>query len=99
MPAASNTAPGEDKYLLLDIDGPQIYLHWTPPGSVVEYRNRRVELYLRVDDADVMARQLSQSGVALKTPVYDVGWRSWRCLAVEDPDGYTLYLVSHRHTA
>ncbi len=96
IPVAINTAPGEDKYLALDLDGPQIYLHWTPPESVVEYRNRGVELYLRVEDADALAHQLAQLGVALKTPVYDVGWRPWRCLTVEDPDGYTLYLVSRQ---
>ena len=96
IPVASNSAPDEDKYLALDLDGPQIYLHWTPPESVVEYRNRGIELYLRVEDADAMARRLSQLGVTLKTPVYDVGWRPWRRLEVEDPDGYTLNLVSRQ---
>jgi predicted enzyme related to lactoylglutathione lyase len=99
IPVAINTTPGEDKYLALDLDGPQIYLHWTPPDSVIDYRKRGIELYLRVEDADDMARRLSQLGVALKTPVYDVGWRPWRCLAVEDPDGYTLYLVSRQRDA
>ena len=96
---STNTAPDEDKYVKLDLDGPQIYLHWTPPDSVIEYRNRGIELYLRVEDADVMARRLGELGVVLKTPVYDVGWRPWRCLAVEDPDGYTLYLVSRQRDA
>jgi predicted enzyme related to lactoylglutathione lyase len=99
IPVASNTAADEDKYLALDIDGPQIYLHWTPPGSLIEYRKRGIELYLRVEDADALARQLDQSGVRLKTPVYDVGWRPWRCLAIDDPDGYTLYLVSRQRDA
>jgi predicted enzyme related to lactoylglutathione lyase len=99
IPVASNGAPDEDKYLPLDLDGPQIYLHWTPPGSLVEYRKRGIELYLRVEDADAMARRLGQLGVALKTPVYDVGWRPWCCLAIEDPDGYTLYLVSRQKDA
>jgi predicted enzyme related to lactoylglutathione lyase len=96
IPVSINTAPGEDKYLELDIDGPQIYLHWTPPNSLIEYRNRGIELYLRVEDADAMARQLAKIGVILKKSVYDVGWRPWRCLEVEDPDGYTLYLVSRQ---
>lgn len=99
IPVVAGTALDEDKYLPLDIDGPQIYLHWTPPESVIEYRNRGMELYLRVEDADAMARHLSQRGVTLKTPVYDVGWRPWRCLAVEDPDGYNLYLVSRQRAA
>jgi predicted enzyme related to lactoylglutathione lyase len=98
IPVVAGATPEEDKYLPLDIDGPQIYLHWTPPENVVEYRNRGLELYLRVEDADALAHRLSQRGVTLKTPVYDVGWRPWRCLEVEDPDGYILYLVSRQAT-
>jgi catechol 2,3-dioxygenase-like lactoylglutathione lyase family enzyme len=99
IPVVGGATPEEDKYLPLDIDGPQIYLHWTPPESVSEYRNRGLELYLRVEDADDLAHHLSQCDVTLKTPVYDVGWRPWRCLEVEDPDGYILYLVSRQRTA
>ena len=94
IPVSTNTAPGEDKYLELDIDGPPIHLHWTPPGTAVEYRNRGLELFLRVEDADALARQLTDKGMFVKKPVYDLEWRPWRCLEVEDPDGYTLFLVS-----
>jgi predicted enzyme related to lactoylglutathione lyase len=97
IPLSIHTAAEEDKYVELDIDGPRIFLHWTPPDTSVEYRNRGLELYLRIDDADVMARRLSEKGIELKTPVYDVGWRPWRCLQVEDPDGYTLFLVSRQN--
>lgn len=99
IPVSIDTAPGEDKYVELDIDGPRLYLHWTPPGTAVEYRDRGLELFLRVEDADVMARELAGKGVSLKKPVYDLGWRPWRCLEVEDPDGYTLFLVSRQEPA
>lgn len=88
--------PTDAHYLPLDLDGPQLYLHWTPQETVVDYRHRGVELYFRVQDADALAQSLTAKGVLLKQPVYDVGWRPWRCLTVEDPDGYTLYLVSRQ---
>ena len=91
------TPPGEpeiDQYTLLDIDGPQIYLHWTPPDTEVEYRKRGLELYFRVSDADQVAERLRAKGVTIPEGPYDVGWRAWRCIEVEDPDGYVLFLVS-----
>jgi catechol 2,3-dioxygenase-like lactoylglutathione lyase family enzyme len=87
-------SPADDQYTLLDIDGPQIYLHWTPPDTEVEYRKRGVELYFRVSDADQLAERLRANGVEIRAGPYDVGWRPWRCIQVEDPDGYVLFLAS-----
>jgi len=42
----------DDQYTLLDIDGPQIYLHWTPRDTEVEHRKGGVELYFRLSAAD-----------------------------------------------
>ncbi len=56
----------DDQYTLLDIDGPQIYLHWTPPDSEVEYRQRGVELYFRVGDVDQLAEHLHAKGVTIR---------------------------------
>ena len=89
----------DDQYTLLDIDGPHIYLHWTPPESEVAYRQRGVELYFRVGDVDQLAERLRAKGVTIREGPYDVGWRPWRCIQVEDPDGYVLFLASRTRQA
>jgi catechol 2,3-dioxygenase-like lactoylglutathione lyase family enzyme len=86
--------PSDDQYTLLDIDGPQIYLHWTPPDTEIEYRKRGIELFFRVSDADQLAERLRAKGVTIREGPYDVGWRPWRCIQVEDPDGYVIFLAS-----
>ncbi len=88
----------DDQYTLLDIDGPQIYLHWTPPDTEVAYRQRGVELFFRVHDVDQLAERLRAKGVTIREGPYDVGLRPWRCIQIEDPDGYVLFLASRvRH--
>ena len=94
VPIVNADEPGSDQYALLDIDGPQLYLHWTPPGTEVDCRRRGVELFFRVTDADQAAERLRERGVTIREDPYDVGWRPWRCVQVEDPDGYVIFLAS-----
>jgi catechol 2,3-dioxygenase-like lactoylglutathione lyase family enzyme len=93
----ANAGDGEiDKYLRLDIDGPQLYLHYTPPEQEVDYARRGVEVFFRVANVDTVAERLRQKGVAIRKGPFDLSWRLWRCIEVEDPDGYIINLVSRR---
>ena len=86
-------APG-DKYLLLDVEGTRFYLHYSEPESQLESVNRGVEFFLKVRDVDQLARQLNEKGVSIKKGPYDLGWRPWRVIDVEDPDGCVIRLYS-----
>ncbi len=88
--------PSDDQYVLLDIDGPQIYLHWTPSGTEVEYQHRGVELFFRVHDVDDVAQRLRAKGVEILKEPDDLGWQPWRFIMVVDPDGYVIFLASHK---
>jgi catechol 2,3-dioxygenase-like lactoylglutathione lyase family enzyme len=99
VPIANAGDSEVDKYLRLDIDGPQLYLHYTPPEEMVDYVHRGVEFYFRVADADAVAERLRSKGIPIRRGPFDLTWRPWRGIEVEDPDGYLIYLVSRRKDA
>jgi predicted enzyme related to lactoylglutathione lyase len=55
-----------------------------------------VEVFFRVADVDTVAERLRQKGVTIRKGPFDLSWRPWRCIQVEDPDGYIINLVSRR---
>lgn len=101
IPPAEPDGPKIDKFLRLDMEGPPFYLHWTPPDyedyeRELDYSSRNVEFYLKVDDIDEVAHRVQSQGAKIRKLPYNMDWAPWRCLEVEDPDGYLLFLVSDK---